>query len=366
MTDTKAIEAISAAHLAHFRTLPEVTAWAPGRVNLLGEHTDYNGGYVLPVALKGLGVAIAAKNGQQPGLVEMRSETFDATAKRRITDSKNDHWSDYILGCAAAIAPDQVAKNGLHLTVSTTVPLGAGLSSSAALEVATIRALNALYAQSMGPVDVAVAARAVENAYVGVPCGIMDQFASSVGTPGQALFLDTHSLEHKTAPSLPGHAFVVVDSGVSHQLSDGGYAARVAECQAACAALNIETLSDLGIEDMNRIESLPEPLNRRARHVVTDNALTTRGLAALIAGDALTFGQLMIESHATERDNYQITVPETDALAQAAIDFGALGARQTGGGWGGAVVALVAIDAVSEWSSHVTGAFPKTRILAVT
>jgi galactokinase len=362
---TNELERIAAAHQAHFGCPAQVTASAPGRVNLLGEHTDYNGGFVLPVALDGLGVNIAAGRGM-PGQIEIRSETFDADAARAVGEPRADHWSDYILGSAAAAARDEIFKHGLRLTVSTTVPFGAGLSSSAALEVATLRAVSGLFGLSMTPVEIALAARKVENEFVGVPCGIMDQFASSVGKPGRALFLNTRTLAHESAPGLAGHAFVVIDSGVRHQLTDGGYTNRVAECQAAREALGVEMLSDLGTDDLSRIDTLPEPLDRRARHIVLDNDMTERGFAALQSGDAQTFGRLMTQSHASERDNYQITVPETDALTESAIAFGALGARQTGGGWGGAVVALVPEGIVERWTLQITNTNSGTRILAVT
>ena len=356
---------IADAHLAHFGVPAEATAFAPGRVNLLGEHTDYNGGYVMPIALDGLGVHIAASTGTA-GKIDIRSETFDASASRDVTEAKADHWSDYVLGSATAVAHDAIAQQGLRLTISTTVPLGAGLSSSAALEVATLRAVTQLFGIAMTQVDIAIAAKKVENDFVGVPCGIMDQFASAVGTPGEALFLNTRNLDYASAPRLAGHTFLIIESGVSHQLNDGGYATRVRECQAACEALGVELLSDLGLDDLPRIDALPAPIGLRARHIVIDNDLTMRGLEALKAGDAAGFGALMIESHATERDNYAITVPETDAIAEAAIAMGALGARQTGGGWGGAVVALVPEDRAEEIGAALVPRFEKARILAQT
>ncbi|MEJ1998074.1 MAG: galactokinase [Maritimibacter sp.] len=358
-TVTKAFE-------THFGTAPDVVADAPGRVNLLGEHTDYNGGYVLPIALNGLGVAIALGRGGTPGRLEAWSDTFHATETRQIGEGKAGHWSDYLLGCVQAVAAEDVAQHGLRAVLVTTLPMGAGLSSSAALEVASFRALTRLVGAEMDPVDLAVAARKVENEFVGMPCGIMDQFCISVGEPGQALFLNTRTLEHSPAPALPGHSFVVISSGVSHQLTDDGYATRVRECNAACAALGVELLSDLGPDDLARIGAIDEPMNRRARHVVTDNQLTLEGLAALNAGDAAAFGRLMVASHASERDDFQITVAETDALAEAACAAGALGARQTGGGWGGSVVALVPTPQVDALCATITGAFPQARILAVT
>jgi galactokinase len=359
------LDKIRKAHRNQFGDAPAVAVFAPGRVNLLGEHTDYNGGYVLPLALRDLGVTVAAGPGTEPGMIKVRSENFEETVTRQIGETRSGNWSDYLLGCAALIARQQIEQSGIRLTVETTLPLGAGLSSSAALMVAAARAMDQLFGLEMSPVEIAKAAQAAENDFVGLPCGIMDQFASSVGEAGQALFLDTRSLDYKSAPRLPGYDFVVVDSGVRHQLTDSGYVTRVEECQAACRALGVEMLSDLGEDDLDRIDAIEEPLNRRARHVVTDNSLVRAGLDALRAGQPETFGRIMSESHATERDNFQITVPETDALVAASVAAGALGARQTGGGWGGAVVALVPSIDHATWCATVTRQCPEARVLVV-
>ncbi len=366
MSEADRLLSVKAAHEERFGAAPEVAAWAPGRVNLLGEHTDYNGGFVLPIALRDLGVAIAVAQDAEPGVIELYSATLQDSDTRAIDEEAAGRWSDYVLGCFKKVAVDRVARSGLRVTLMTTLPLGVGLSSSAALEVAAIRAAVRLFDLQMSPVEMAVAARQVENVFVGMPCGIMDQFASSVGDPGTALFLDTRTLEFTSAPALPGFSFVVIDSGVSHQLTDSGYATRVAECKAACEALGVEMLSDLTDADLPRIDALPEPLNRRARHVVTDNRLTQEGLAALQSGDAEAFGLLMVESHATEKDNYEITVPETDALAAAALEEGAIGARQTGGGFGGAVVALAPDEKIDDLCAALTTRYSDARILAVT
>lgn len=366
MIGAEFLEAVANAYQSRFGSAPEVVASAPGRVNLLGEHTDYNGGFVLPMALKDLGVVVAMGKGTTPGVIEAWSDTFHEAARRHIDDKPDGSWSDYLLGCARAAAAQEIAETGLSVALGTTLPLGAGLSSSAALEVASLRAITRLFGREMSAVDIAITARAVENDFVGMPCGIMDQFASSVGEPGEALFLDTRTLAYAPAPSLQGHDIVVVHSGVSHQLTDSGYATRVAECRSACAALGVAVLSDLGPEDLDRINAIPDPLNRRARHVVTDNRLTREGLAALEAGDAVTFGRLMSASHASERDDYEITVPETDALVEASVEAGALGARQTGGGFGGSVIALVPQERVREWCATITSRFPAARVLAIT
>ncbi len=348
-----------------FGRAPAAVAFAPGRVNLLGEHTDYNGGYVLPMPL-GLGVSVALGPGDRPGEIRFASAAFEAEETRRVEEAATGAWSDYVLGALKALAGPEITRAGLCVFVASNLPVGAGLSSSAAVEVATLRAAAQAFAKPVDPIDFALKARAVENDFVGMPCGIMDQFAVSVGASGNALFLDTRTLEHCPAPLPEGHSFLVIHSGVSHQLTDGGYATRVAECKAACAALGVEMLSDLGPDDLARIDAIPEPLNRRARHIVTDNRLTRDGLAALEAGDAREFGRLMNESHATERDNYEITVPETDRLVAEAVAEGALGARQTGGGFGGAIVVLIADAQVDGFAARFAAAFPETRLLAVT
>lgn len=353
------------AYRERFGNEPEVTAFAPGRVNLLGEHTDYNGGYVLPMPLA-LGTAIAIGRGGEAGNLRIASDSFDGEDMRSISESATGAWSDYVLGSIKAIAAEEAAATGVQAVVASDLPVGAGLSSSAAIEVATLRATGALFCRVLDPVETAARARSVENNFVGMPCGIMDQFAVSVGTTGNALFLDTRKLEHRPAPLPAGHNFVVVHSGVSHKLTDDGYATRVAECQAACAALGVEMLSDLTTADLPRIEAIEPPLDRRARHIVTENRRVLDALDALSSGDIGRFAELMIASHASQRDDYQVSVPEVDALVEGALDAGALGARLTGGGFGGSVVALMSSAVVADWSTAIAARFPGARVLAVT
>jgi galactokinase len=340
---------------------PDAVAFAPGRVNLLGEHTDYNGGFVLPIPL-GLGTAVAIGSGAPTGQVEMISADFPGMVLRPITDEAKGHWSDYLLG--ALLSAGSEAASGLRAAAVSDLPVGAGLSSSAAIEVAALRALAARSGSMDDPVALAMTAKAVENNYIGLPCGIMDQFAASVGTPGQALFLNTRSLDFTPAPLLAAHRFLVIHSGVSHALASSGYATRVAECADARTAFGVDTLSDLGPTDQDRIAALPDPIGRRALHVVTDNALALAGLAALQAADASRFGDLMTQSHATARNNYEITVPETDEMVAQALNAGALGARQTGGGWGGSIVVLVNHDRVGSVMDAILVHFPASRHLA--
>jgi galactokinase len=250
--------------------------------------------------------------------------------------------------------------------VAGTLPMGAGLSSSAAIEVCTLRLADALFGTRTDPVTVARLARRVENDFVGMPCGIMDQFAISVGEVGRALLLDTRTLAHEAVPLPEGHAFVVVHSGIAHKLTEDGYATRVAECRAACEMLGVEALSDLTLDDMDRIEALDAPLGARARHVVTENDRVRRGVAALSDGDAARFAEAMIASHRSQSTDYAVSLPQIDALVDGALAAGAIGARLTGGGFGGSIVALVADDRQDDLRQALAADFPLARVLAAT
>ncbi|NNU81471.1 galactokinase [Halovulum dunhuangense] len=346
-----------------FGTPPAAVAFAPGRVNLMGEHTDYNGGCVLPVALE-LGTAVALGRGDAPGRLDIASDGFADARRRHIAETASGDWSDYALGSLVVAARQTLERDGLRATVASDLPVGAGLSSSAAIEVAAIRAADALQGVARDPVARATLARSVENDFVGLPCGVMDQFASSVGRPGTALFLDTVSLSHRMLPLLPGYSFLVIHSGVGHKLTDDGYARRVEECRAACASLGVGQLCDLDERAMDRIAALPAPLSARARHVVTENARVAHAIAALETGDADAFGALMVASHASQRDDYAVSVPEVDALVAAALQAGATGARLTGGGFGGSVVVLARDDLAGAMTANLIHSLPDARLMA--
>lgn len=349
----------------HFGETPEVVATAPGRVNLMGEHTDYNGGFVLPLPLD-LGVAVAIGQGPDVGRLDAYSRNLGAAIRVSLTDPARDQWTDFVLGCFHTIDPKPDLTRGYRVAVVSTLPMGAGVSSSAALEVATLRALTGLSRQESDPVAIAQMAQKVEREFVGMPCGIMDQFAASVGRQGKALFLDTRSLAFQVLPLFPEYQFVVVHSGVSHKLTDGGYAQRVAECEHACKALGVKELRDMDISDLDRISAIPSPENIRARHVVTENQRVLDAVTALKEHDVEAFGALMWASHMSQRDDYSVSVPETDALAAGAMSLGAAGARLTGGGFGGSIVALVQRTKMETWSVSMREQFPTARKLAVT
>ncbi|TLP46232.1 galactokinase [Cohaesibacter sp. CAU 1516] len=365
MSHDSLIQSVSDAYEAQFGTKPAHVTTAPGRVNLLGEHTDYNGGYVLPMPLT-LEVCIAIGPGDKPGFATLYSQSFDEICDIALKGSKSNHWSDFILGSFQLSEHKPDLNASYRLAIGSSLPMGAGISSSAALEVVSLRAIAAYLGVSVDPVAIAHTARKVENEFVGMPCGIMDQFASSVGAEAMALFLDARSMEYELAPLFPDHKIITLHSGVTHKLTDGSYEQRVKECASACAMLGINQLRDVGMEDLDRIEALGGVETRRARHIVTENQRVLDGVAALKAHDAATFGRLMVESHASQRNDYAITVAETDALVEAALAAGAKGARQTGGGFGGAIVALVADDQVDAWCEAMTRDHPETRILDVT
>jgi galactokinase len=236
-----------------------------------------------------------------------------------------------------------------------------GLSSSAALQVSTMRALRALYKLPIDDKQVALLAQQGEVEYVGVRVGVMDQMASSLGKQGYALFLDTLSLEYKLAPLPKGYRVAVVNSGVPRRLAEAGYNTRRAECEQACKLLGVKLLREVSLQDLPRVEALPEPLNRRARHVVTENARVLEGMGALERGDYGRFGELMVASHRSLRDDYEVSIPELDELVELELRHGAIGARLTGAGFGGATVALVEDSRYEAFKEGVQQDYPKAE-----
>lgn len=345
-----------------FHSAPAATASAPARANLLGEHTDYNDGFVFPMPLA-FHTTVAVGPGAEAGTIEAWSSHFNERRVRKIGEGKAGDWLDYVAGCVDRLRRRGIEVPALRVSIDGNVPSGAGLSSSAALEIATLRALRAFLNLPLDDVDLAKIGREAEREFVGMPCGIMDQFVSSLGVADNALFIDTRTLEYRLVPLPAGYRIKIVHSGVSHQLVDGGYARRLAECRQASKSLGVEWLRDLTEADLPRIEALPEPLNRRARHQLTENARVLGAIKALSRGDAAEFGRLMTGSHVSQRDDYKVSVPAVDALVESALRHGALGARLTGGGFGGSIVALVAENDVERWTAAVKNDRPDCRPL---
>jgi len=313
---------------------PRVVADAPGRVNLLGEHTDYNDGFVLPTAIgQRTRVALAAADSERFTLYSTR---IDRSVSFTLDDPPSEHHASYVFGCLKLLQAAGVTVPALNLHVDSDVPMGVGLSSSAALEVACLRALRTFLSLDLDDVAIARLGQRAEIEFAGVNCGIMDQMAASLADEGSMLFLDTRTLQRRLLPFPPGAELLVVDSGVPRSLAESGYNQRRAECEEACRLLGVTALRD--VADPAALDGLPEPLRRRARHVVSENA---RVLEAAREVDACRFGMLMDASHASLRDDYEVSVPELDRLVAALQRHRSVhGARLTGAGFGGACVAL--------------------------
>ena len=306
-----------------------VRARAPGRVNLIGDHTDYTGGLVLPMAVD-LGTSVDLERGGE--LVRLTSDVEDEPAAVALTveepSTVSPTWARYVAGVVAELSPAE----GGHGTVTTTLPVGAGLSSSAALEVAVALALGF----EGGALDLALLCQRAEQRASGVPCGVMDQLASAAGVEGHALLIDCRSLDIAPIALPDDAAVVVVHSGQSRTLAGSAYAERRAGCEAAAAVIG--PLRDATLADVGRLD---EPLRSLARHVVTENQRVVELAAALTAGDLASAGALMYGSHASLRDDFEVSTPVLDALVERLrATPGVHGARLTGGGFGGAVVAL--------------------------
>jgi galactokinase len=330
-----------------FGSAPEVVAEAPGRVNLMGEHTDYNDGYVLPIAIEQRTRVGMRPNGQDEHV--LYSEMLDRVVRFTLDNVPAEHFATYVYGCLMEARANGIEAPSLDIHVQSDVPVGVGLSSSAALEVAALRALRALTGARLDDVHLARLGQRAEIEYAGVRCGIMDQMASSLAETRRALFLDTRTLERRLVPLPPASAVLVIDSGVARTLAGSGYNQRRAECEEAARRLGVPALRD--VKDITAADTLPEPLRSRARHVISENE---RVLRAVDCTNARVFGLIMNESHASMRDDFQMSVPEIDhlvSLLQGHPDV--YGARLTGGGFGGACVALCEPQALQEIAAAV-------------
>ena len=314
---------------------PEVRTEAPGRANLIGEHTDYTGGYVLPLAIpRTTRVELRRRSDD---LVRVHSVQQGMTASYRVgAEAPRHDWVDYVQGVTAVARPR--ALGGFEAWIDSDVPPGSGLASSAALTVSMLRALRQAFAWELDDLRLALLGQRAEVELVGAPVGVMDPMAASLGTAGSALFVDTRSLRVERVGLPAGLGIAVVHSGISHDHASGEYRVRRRECEEATRALGVPDLRSLEVGDP-RIASLPSPLDRRVRHVVTENARVLEAVEDLRAGALEHLGALLNASHRSLRDDYQVSLPDLDrlvALADAAP--GALGARLTGGGFGGAIV----------------------------
>ncbi|MGA8406052.1 MAG: galactokinase [Candidatus Acidiferrales bacterium] len=332
---------------------------APGRVNLIGEHTDYNDGFVMPVAMD-LYTWVAAAP-RDDGRVHVYSKNLSEQAEMDLHDGDlrgQGHWSAYALGVAASLRLAGQEIHGANLLVEGKVPMGAGLSSSASLEVAAGYALLATSGMSLDPVELAKICQRAENEFAGARCGIMDQMIACCGRANYALLLDCRSLEFQLLPLFHDAQFVVCNSMVKHDHAAGEYNARRADCETATRILSAEipgvrALRDVTLLDLEHFaQSLPEVVYRRSRHVVSENARVIAARSALERGDPELFGRLMRESHRSLRDDYEVSCPEVDTLVElACAQDGVYGSRMTGGGFGGCTISLVQRSKVAEFGT---------------
>ncbi|MFN3950486.1 galactokinase [Microbacterium sp.] len=347
---------------------PAAGVWsAPGRANLIGEHTDYNEGFVFPFAIAQRTAAAVAVRSDD--VIRVRSTFADEAVEVTLADldariaAGGLDWAGYPLGVAWALrqaAPDAVTR-GVDIALASEVPVGAGLSSSAAIEGAVASALNDVWNAGLDGVALARVGRVAENDAVGAPTGIMDQMASMLGVADAATFLDCRTLE--TRPVALGFAeaglsILVVDTLVEHAHSSGGYRERRASCEKGAAAFAVPALRDLGVDDLSRAaEILDDVTFRRVRHIVTENQRVLDTVAALDADGPRAIGDLLTASHASMRDDFEISVPELDLAVETTLAAGALGARMTGGGFGGAAIALMPVELIPAATDAVAAAF---------
>jgi galactokinase len=340
-----------------FGAAPALVVRAPGRVNLIGEHTDYNDGFVLPMAIdRAVWIALRPRRDRT---VEAYSVDFGQAVRFALDGLRHEDggWAEYLKGVAWALQEAGYGLRGWEGALAGDVPVGAGLSSSAALEMAAARAFAAASELPWAPAAMARLGQRAENHWVGVKCGIMDQMISAGGRAGHALLIDCRSLECEPVPLPPGTSVVVLDTATRRGLVDSAYNERRAQCEAAARSFEVKALRDVSVaqlEGARHASPLPEATYRRARHVVTENARTLQAAGEMRRGDAAALGRLMDESHASLRYDFEVSSAELDTMVECARrQAGCLGARMTGAGFGGCAVALVRAEESQAFASSV-------------
>jgi galactokinase len=342
-----------------FGTPPRWLARAPGRVNLIGEHTDYNDGFVLPLAIdRAIWIALRPRN---DGRVVVHSINYDETAEFSLDDLVDLHqgWIEYIKGTAWSLHEAGYELSGWEGVLIGDVPLGAGLSSSAALEMAAARAFAAAGNLDWEPAVMAKLGQRAENEWIGVNCGIMDQLVCASGQAGHALLIDCRSLQTRPIPFPDGVAVVVLDTSTRRGLVDSAYNERRAQCESAAECFNVSALRDVDLDLFQRLASdLDETTRRRALHVITENDRTLQAVEAMLRGEVSALGVLMNKSHASLRDDYEVSSEALNAMVDSALAHDACyGARMTGAGFGGCAVALINAEAATDFVRNTAAAY---------
>jgi len=346
-----------------FGSTPDIIASAPGRVNLIGEHVDFLDGFVLPFAISDVTTVAIAKNssGKIRTASIQKKGAISTVECAELKPKSGEAWTRYPVGVIWALGID----SGLDILIDGQVPLGAGLSSSAALECAVATAINELFNLGLTLPELSRAAQRAENVYVGMPCGIMDQSVSLMATEGNALLLDTRDLSTEQIPfdiAPLGLELLVIDTQVHHALVDGGYAERRASCEKAITDLNIKSLRDISIADfLSRQNELDEKTYLRAFHGVTEMKRVLDAVALLKSGDFVGFGSIVTEAHISLRDNYTVSCPELNLAVDTSLRFGALGSRMIGGGFGGSAIALIKAKDSELIKDEIKSAFMTAR-----
>ncbi|MCC6973896.1 MAG: galactokinase [Anaerolineae bacterium] len=349
----------------HFGYSPSHVGFAPGRVNLIGEHTDYNDGFVLPAAIdKAVYVAARLGDDRTINLVSLDYEGSVSFSLDQLQDHSLPAWSRYPRGVPFILSQMGAPLRGMDLVVAGNVPRGGGFSSSAAIEVALIEVITALLAMPLTQAQKALLGVRVEHEFVGIPCGIMDQMISAVGQVDHAILIDCRTQETTPVPIPSGVSIITLDTGTRRELVEGEYGARRRQCEEAAAALGIKALRDIDpvglIENLEKLPAPPQPHRMRALHAVHENARTLKAVEALRQGDMDTMGKLMNLSHISLSDLYEVSIKELDIMAYLAQrEPQCFGARMMGGGFGGAVIALVEDSAAESFAERVTRSYQR-------
>ena len=377
MTTSRNIESAAVAFEARFGYAPAGVWSAPGRVNLIGEHTDYNLGFVLPFAInRRTYAAIALRSDSLVRVASSFSTVHHQIDLAEIARNEENDWAAYPFGVAWAVAKlAQKAGVGFDAYFESDVPVGSGLSSSAAIECSTALALNDLWQAGLSRPELARAGQLAENEIVGAPTGIMDQSASLLGERDHAVFLDCKSLEAQSIElgfDAAGLELLIIDTRVAHRLNDGGYATRRAACELGASQMGAASLREVSVEQLDEAKEIMDDVTfRRVRHIVTENERVLETVEKLRREGPTAIGALLNASHVSMRDDFEISIDELDTAVDVAIRHGAVGARMTGGGFGGAAIALAPIAKVSEITLAVLAEFEllgysKPNIFAVT
>lgn len=352
---------VTEAFQQQFGGRPAFIARAPGRVNLIGEHTDYNDGFVLPMAIdRAAWIALRPRIDRR---MVVHSLDFDQMVEVELDQMSNSGqgWAEYLKGVAWALKDAGMQIDGWEGVTAGDVPIGAGLSSSAALELATVRAFASVSQLEWKPAQMALLSQRAENQWVGVNCGIMDQMISAAGAAGHALLIDCRTLESQLVPLPPETAVIVLDTATRRGLVDSAYNERRSQCEAAARFFGVKALRDVSVPQFEaRAGELDEVTRRRARHVITENERTLKAADVMRAGDASALGLLMNASHESLRDDFEVTNSALNTIVEIARQqAGCYGARMTGAGFGGCAVALVKASAARDFDLTVTAAYTK-------